>query len=907
MKTERWQQVEQLYHAALERGAEDRAAFLTEACTGDESLRRDVESLLAYEARAENFIETPALDVAAKLIAKDRIATVVAGQSIGHYTITGPLGAGGMGEVYLADDNRLGRRVALKFLPEHFTQDKRHLRRFQQEARAIAALSHPNVCMIHEVVETGEDRHCIVMEYVEGVTLRERIAKQRLNAREAIDVVIQVASALSAAHATGIVHRDIKPENIMLRRDGYVKILDFGLAKLTETDSDLPGSEGETRVLEFKTLPGVVMGTVAYMSPEQARGLQVDARTDLWSLGVVFYEMLAGQQPFKGATPTDVIISIAEREPTPLASSSPEVPIALAGIVTKALAKEREQRYQTAEELLVDLRRLKHDLDLEADAEDSKRAITATRSRVETPRDQVDSSRLLSLRTTRGRLFAITALAGVLIIVALVYARFFRQSSPASLAEIKSLAVLPMANLSGDPAQDYFADGMTDTLIAGLAKVGALRVISRTSVMQYKGSQKPLGQIARELNVDAIVEGSVQRFGERVQVTVRLIHAIDEEHLLSETYNRDLRDILTLQNEVAQAVAQNIQIKTTPQEQMRLAQARPIDPAAYDYFLRGRFYLNRQTKADNEKAIEMFDRAVEKDASFAAAHAELAQACVWRFFLFTPDEKQWEEKAFIAVEKALSLDSNSAEAHLARGRLLWTPSNHFPHDKAIREYRTALGLNPSLDEARNQLALVYGHVGLLDEALEELEKAVAINPSNALVRFRIGETLLFQGKYEPALNALRNVPRDVNPTLVGHQIVWALFNLGRKEEALATLEQFLKDYPEDNRGLYTSLQAVFSAAAGQDRLAEEKIKLALERGKGFGHFHHTAYHVACAYAHMNKPAEAVKWLEVAAGDGFPCYPLFEKDPNLNNLRQDARFLTFLAKQKAQWEHFKTLL
>ena len=904
---ERWQQIEQLYHAALARGGEERATFLAEVCAGNEELRREVESLLAYEDRAANFIESPALDVAARMIADDQSANVVAGQLINHYKITAPLGAGGMGEVFLADDSRLGRKVALKFLPTHFTQDKRHLRRFQQEARAIAALSHPNVCMIHEVFESGEGRHCIVMEYVEGVTLRHRIAEQRLDAGAAIDVAIQVASALSAAHATGIVHRDIKPENIMLRRDGYVKILDFGLAKLTETNADLPASEGETRALELKTLPGMVLGTVAYMSPEQARGLPVDVRTDVWSLGVVLYEMLAGQQPFTGTTPTDVIISIAERQPAPLANSSPEVPSHLAGIVMKALAKDREQRYQTAEELLVDLKRLRHDLDLGADVEGSKPSMTASRSSVETPGDQVDSSRLLPIRTRRGRLLAITALAVVLIIAALAYARFFRQSSPALHAEIKSLAVLPMANLSGDPAQDYFADGMTDTLIAGLAKVGALRVISRTSVMQYKASQKPLGQIARELNVDAIVEGSVQRFGERVQVTVRLIHAKGEEHLLSETYNRDLRDILTLQNEVAQAVAQKIQIKTTPQEQMRLAQARPIDPAAYDYFLRGRFYLNRQTKADNETAIEMFDRAVEKDANFAAAHAELAQACVWRFFLFTPDEKQWEEKAFIAVEKALSLDSNSAEAHLARGRLLWTPSNHFPHDKAIQEYRVALSLNPSLDEARNQLALVYGHVGLLDEALQELEKAVAINPSNALVRFRIGEILLFQGKYEPALNALRNVPREVNPALVGHQIVWALFNLGRKEEALATLEQFLKDYPEDNRGLYTSLQAVFSASAGQDRLAEEKITLALERGKGFGHFHHTAFHVACAYALMNKPAEAVKWLEVAAGDGFPCYPLFEKDPNLNNLRHDARFVTFLAKQKEQWEHYKTIL
>jgi tetratricopeptide (TPR) repeat protein len=303
----------------------------------------------------------------------------------------------------------------------------------------------------------------------------------------------------------------------------------------------------------------------------------------------------------------------------------------------------------------------------------------------------------------------------------------------------------------------------------------------------------------------------------------------------------------------------------------------------------------------------MFDRAVAADPNFPAAHAELAQACIWRLFLFTPNEKQWEERAFVAVEKALSLDPDLAEGHLARGRFLWTPSNHFPHDKAIQEYRRALSLNPSLDEARNQLALVYGHVGLLDEAIQELQKGLAINPSNTLARFRVGEILLFQGKYEQALTALRNVPTEVNPALVGHQIVWALFNLGRKEEATATLEQFLTKYPDDNRGLYTSLQAVLSASSGQERVAEEKIKSAIERGKGFGHFHHTAFHIACAYAHLNRPAEAVKWLEVAAGDGFPCYPVFEKDPNLNNLRGDGRFLSFLERQKQQWEYYKTIL
>jgi len=494
------------------------------------------------------------------------------------------------------------------------------------------------------------------------------------------------------------------------------------------------------------------------------------------------------------------------------------------------------------------------------------------------------------------------------LIAGLVYWLFIQpRSAPLAQKQINSLAVLPLKNLSGDSSQDYFADGMTDTLIAGLSKVGALTVISRTSVMPYKDSQKSLREIARELNVDAVVEGSVQRFGDRVRVIVQLIDPASERQLWNHTYDQELRDVLSLQNEVAQSVTQAVRIKLSPQDQVRLTHARPVDPAAYDYFLRGRYYLGRQTKADNQTAIENLERAIAADQNFAAAHAELAQACVWRFFLFTPDEKQWEEKAFVAVEKALALDPDLGEAHLARGRLLWTPSHHFPHDKVIEEYRRALSLNPSLDEARNQLSLVYGHVGLLDESLQEAERAIAINPGNKVARFRIGEMLLFQGKHEEALTALRNVPEEVNPALIGHQIVLALFNLGRKDEASATLEQFLKDYPDDNRGLYTSLQAMMAASAGQEKVMEEKIKVAINNGKGFGHFHHTAYHIACAYALMNRPEPAIKWLETAADTGFPCYPLFEKDQNLNNLRQDARFKTFLEKQKQQFERYKSAL
>ena len=472
---------------------------------------------------------------------------------------------------------------------------------------------------------------------------------------------------------------------------------------------------------------------------------------------------------------------------------------------------------------------------------------------------------------------------------------------------IQSLAVLPLENLSNDTSQDYFGDGMTEALITDLAKIGEVRVISRSSVMKYTGARKPLSEIGRELNVDAVLTGSVVRSGERVRITVQLVHAATDRNLWANSYERDLRDVLALQREVARDIVDQVSIKLRPQEQVRTGSIRPVNPAAYDLYLRGRYYLNRQNKDDNEAAITALEHAVATDPSFAAAYAELAQAYVWKLFLFAPGEEQWSEKAFVAAEKALSLDPNLAVAHLARGRILWTPANRFPHEKAIREYRRALTLYPTLDEARNQLALVYCHIGAFDQALQESREAVATNPNNNLAQFRIGQTLNFQRKYEEALSVLRKIPQEVNPALVGHQIAWALFNLGRKEDASTTLEQLLKAYPQDTGGVFTSVQAVLAASAGQEGLAEDKIKLAIKKGTGYGHFHHTAYHIACAYALMKKPEQAVKWLEVAADDGFPCYPLFENDSNLDNLRQDSRFIAFLQKQKQQWEYYKTIL
>lgn len=813
--------------------------------------------------------------------------TGMTGQVIDHYKIVRPLGAGGMGEVYLADDMRLQRKVALKFLPANLTENRRHLRRFQQEALTVAALSHPNVCTIHEVIETDEGRHCIVMEYVDGMTLRDRIAQGGMDLSEALGVAIQIASALSSAHAAGIIHRDIKLENIMLRRDGYVKVLDFGLAKLTEREVPLD-TEAQTQMF-IKTTPGVVMGTVYCMSPEQARGLDVDARTDVWSLGVVLYELLTRHKPFDGPTTTDMMVSIIEREPAPLSKYVAEVPPQLEQIVKKALAKDREQRYETAEGFLIELKRLKHELEIGAEVERFKATSASTTSTL------MPSRRLILM-----------AFAGILLIAAFAYGLFFRKGSTPE-TEIKSIAVLPLENLSGDPQQDYFADGMTESLIADLGRIGAFRVISMPSVLQYKNTRKSVTEIGRELNVDAVLKGSVERTGDRAQLALQLTHAATDRKLWNDRYDQPLRDVFSLRKEVTSDIVNTLKVETPRQGQGRLREPRPVNPEAYDQYLRGKFYLHRQNREDNAAAITALEQAVEKDDTFAEAFAELAQAYVWKLYLFSPGEKQWAEKAFVAVGKALALDKDLAVAYLARGRLLWTPENRFPHEMVIKEYRHALSLDPNLDEARNQLSLVYCHIGAFDEALHEAQNALATNPTNNLAQFRIAETLNFQGKYEQALAALRATPKEANPRLVWHQTVWSLFNLGRRDEASATIDQFLRDYPDEDFGLFTALQAVLAASMGQERLAEDKINLSIKDGKGFGHFHHSAYYIACAYALMNKPEDALKWLEFAANDGFPCYPLFERDPNLNNIRQDARFISFMTRQKDQWEHFRKIL
>src|SRR4029450_11796153 len=545
MKAERWEKVIDLFQSALERAPEERAAFLDESCHDDEGMRREVESLLTSHERAENFIEVPAFEVAPELATNDSAGALV-GKLIGHYRIESLIGVGGMGEVYLARDERLGRKAALKLLPDSLTIDQTQLSRFKNEARTASALNHPNLLTVYEIGAEGNVQF-IAMEFIEAVTLRAALVSGRMSAHKALEIAVQVASALAAAHDAGVGHRDIKPENIMLRPDGYAKVLDFGIAKLTEQKPASDDRSIETTAL-VQTPPGLVLGTAHYRSPEQARGQKGDARSDIWSLGVVLYEMVAGSPPFRGETPSDCIASILTKEPPPVSSILPDVPARLESILQKALRKTTAERYQTIREMLADLRILKGELEAE-------RSLPQTKARAESIVSKIK-------RHKRGVLVTL----GVALFAAAAAACFFFFFVPAALTNEKSIAVLPFENLSEDKSNAYFADGIQDEILTRLSKIADLKVISRTSTQRYKKTHRKPSEIAKQLGVANLLEGSVQKTNDLLRVNVQLIRAANDSHLWAETFDRKLTDIFSVESEVAKAIADQLRVKLTGQE-----------------------------------------------------------------------------------------------------------------------------------------------------------------------------------------------------------------------------------------------------------------------------------------------------------------------------------------------------
>jgi serine/threonine protein kinase/Tfp pilus assembly protein PilF len=841
MQAERWQQVERLFHAALQRAPDERAALLAEAFADDEELWHEVESLLAEYARTGGVLENAATDLAADWLQEQEHPTLK--RSLGHFQLLSQLGKGGMGEVYLAEDQRLHRKVALKLLPREFAGQAERLSRFKLEARAASALNHPNIVTIYEI-DQADDTHFIATEYVEGQTLRALLKQGPLPLNAALDVAAQAASALAAAHAAGIIHRDIKPENLMQRPDGLVKVLDFGLAKLIRPQPAMAAST----TAEVESMPGVIMGTLAYMSPEQARGLEVDARTDIFSLGAVLYELVKGQRAFRGDSQMAVLTAILEQEPEPLSDSRPTTPRELQRIVSKCLEKEREQRYGSAQELLADLKQLKRALE-------TGTPIAIAESRAKRPK------RFVSRR------WPLLAALALLVVLALGYVWLLRGTRTAVAPEIKSLAVLPLENLSGDPAQEYFADGMTEALISNLSQVRALRVISRTSVMRFKGGRKSLQEIAQELVVDAVIEGTVQRDGGRVKITARLIQAADETPLRSFAYERELADVLKLQGEIARAVTDEIRIQVTEEERARLASARRVNPEAQEAYLLGRFHLRRLNEEDLKLSIGHFERAIQLEPDYAAAWAGLSAAWVFRDTWGRPPSREESEAAArkaalqaIALDanlaeansslanikflydwdwagaeesfrRAIALDPGSVEAHRLFANLLMVLERHA---EAISAIQTAARLDPLSSTVQSDYGRVLFRAHKYEEAEPHFKQAIALDPQSHGVYSRLGDLYLEMGRYDEAVESYRKRHALLGGSFDRFYTFFrakASARMGRRDEALRILNE-LQRTTEPARSLDRNAAEVWAALGDKDEAFRLLFKAVEERRIG---------------------------------------------------------------------------
>ena len=781
------------------------------------------------------------------------------GSRLGHFRIVDRIGAGGMGEVYLARDEHLSRDVALKVLPAGLLADDHARRQFRREALALSRLNHPNVATVHDFA-TYDGIDVLVMEHVAGQSMSDRLSAGAMREDEAVRLAMQIAEGLAAAHAAGVVHRDLKPGNLRILPDGRLKILDFGLAVLRQP----AGAGEETRTA---TSAGVVAGTLPYMAPEQVRGEPADARTDLYAFGVTLYEMVTGQRPFRDTNTLRLAEAILHEPCPPPGRLSPALSPPLEQIILKCTEKDPTLRYQSATDLLVDLRRS-----------------SASRSASLT----VMPARPMP-RHPRSRRWAMAAGVGVIAVALALAAVAWRAgylgrpgtASPGAVPRVRSIAVLPLANLSGDPQQEYFADGMTEALTTDLAKIRALKVISRTSAMQYKGTKKALPQIARELGVDAVVEGSVLHAGGRVRITGQLILAATDEHVWAESYDREVRDVLALHGEVAQAIARGIQVALTPGEQERLQRRRQVAPAAQEAYLRGLFAGSRFTPADMERAIGLYEQAVAEDPTFAEARAMLGNACLMRALplggdLAAAKRQGLLTKARAAAGLAIQTDETVSSAHVTLGAIALMLDRDW--SRAERELRRSLELDANNSMAHLYLALLSIVFDRRDDARRELDRAVELNPMAAALRAEAGEFSSWAREYDRAI-AFATQALELAPAFPR-----AHFVLGRVYETQGRVADAISEYEKAGWSAEW-VKAARQAVLRGGRTGFYRWRLSALQAPGGRADSLDLAHVRVALGHTD---EAIATLERAYRDGEPLLFLISSIEWFEPLHGDSR-------------------
>jgi serine/threonine protein kinase/Tfp pilus assembly protein PilF len=737
-------------------------------------------------------------------MAFQRCALHMIGQTISHYRILQMLGGGGMGVVYEAEDLKLGRNVALKFLPQELAKDPQALERFRREARAASALNHPNICTIYDI-DQADGVWFIAMERLEGETLKHKISGKPLETEAVIDWGMQVADALDAAHSKGIVHRDIKPANIFVTTRGQAKILDFGLAKQTPAHAGGSAALLAATAEQQLTSPGTALGTVAYMSPEQVRGKELDARTDLFSFGVVLYEMVTGTLPFRGETSGVISESILNRAPTPPVRLNPELPAKLEAIIDKSLEKDPEVRYQSAAELRADLRRLRRD------TESGKTPVTAAAS----------PASHLPRNATRAAL-------GVLLLVLVIAGLWWMRKAPQKSASVTpgtktSLAVLPLQNLSGDAANEYFSDGMTEEISTKLSKIEGLRIASSVAAARFKGAQKDPKDMGQELGVQYVLQGSVRKAGDQVRISVQLIDASTGFQTWADDFVGDLKDVFSLQDQTALKIAQALNLKLTPQEQNAVRRRYTQNPQAYEAYLRGRALVDF---IDQPKALEAartnFEKALQLDPNYAPALAGLSVVESFYYRNLDSSEAHMRQARQLA-ERALAIDPQLAEADVAMGnvygnmfdyvnaaekaregtisepdnahawdQLSWALGYQQPPDSAGAEKagREAIRLQPSMFQAHYHLGRALMQQKRFPEAIAAFEQAKSISPASGTADFGLAQVYIAQGDYDRAITTLLSLPKADQSTPISHfQFSSAYAGRGDKEKALLELRK----------------------------------------------------------------------------------------------------------------------
>ena len=777
---------------------------------------------------------------------------LISGRTLGHYRVLQQIAAGGMGVVYRAHDQRLERDVAIKVLPAGILADEAARKRLRKEALAISGLNHPNIATVYDF-DSQDGIDFLVMELISGSDIDQKIAVGALAEKEIVALGRQIADGLAAAHDHGIIHRDLKPGNLRVTADGRLKILDFGLARVARP--------AKLEELTQSIATDTVSGTLPYMAPEQLAGEPPDQRSDIYAAGTVLYEMATGRRPFTEKLATKLTDAILHQTPVPPRAFNANVSPELERIILKCLEKDPSHRYHSARELEIDLRRL-----------------LSGESAVSLPARPVlrPSSKILRISAAGAILLA----AGL----TLVLLRGRERQAPAATG-IHSLAVLPLANFSNDATQDYFADGMTDEMTTELARISALRVISRTSAMQYKGAHKPLPQIAKELNVDAVIEGSVLRAGNRVRITAQLIRATTDTHVWAESYDGDLRDVLALQKEVARNIAQQIQVTLTPQEKTVLAANRPVDPEVHDLYLQGLYSLGTGNERGLTQAIEYFQRATAKDPGYAPAYAGMAE-CYYNLSTNYWPPREAMPKAKAAALKALQLDQNLSEAHSALGGV------HYFYDwdwaAAEQEAMRAMELSPNNASAYDVMANYLSTVGRLEDSVSEIDRAHAINPRSVpIMTDRIVITAMAR-KYDQAIaDGRQATASDPDAGSLHAWLSVAYMLAGHYQEGIAEAET---GYRLDDNPLHESILAA-AYAKGNKRTAAEKV-LADVKGKLKTRYS-CSYEVGIAYVFLSRPDTAFQLLEKAYQDRSDCMPMLGVDPRMDAIRSDSRYKELL--------------